>query len=132
MLIGGWTRTVMIMETIKPTVSEAVHQLMAMTDETVSAAAIAPIVKMHPSVIIDYARKGQWNLCKYVISGRNVKFFRTDFLKNCGFEDEAETKKIDVMGLILQELKAIREALQGLHEKQNPATDATGDRAERG
>ena len=117
----------MTMETIKPTVSEAVQQLMDMTDETVSAAALAPIVKMHASNIIDYASSGKWSLCKYIISGRNVKFFRTDFLKQCGFLDEAEAEKHDALELILQELKRIREILQ----KQNPATDATGDRAKR-
>ena len=69
------------------TPSPAVQALMDRDDELVPAAAIAPIVRMHPSVIIRYAKTGQWprEICNYIVSGRNVKFFRIDFLKKGGW-----------------------------------------------
>lgn len=70
-----------------PHYSDAVYALMCREDELVPAAAIAPIVKMHPQVIINYAKNGQWprEICNYVISGRCVKFFRIDFLRKGGW-----------------------------------------------
>ena len=69
------------------TPSPAVQELMDRTDELVPAAAIAPIVKMHPSVIIAYAKDGKWprDVCNYIVSGTHVKFFRIDFLKKGGW-----------------------------------------------
>lgn len=69
------------------TPSPAVQALMDRDDELVPAAAIAPIVKMHPSVIIAYARDGKWprDVCNYIVSGTHVKFFRIDFLKKGGW-----------------------------------------------
>ena len=70
-----------------PTYTDAVLRLMAREDEMVPAAAIAPVVKMHPSVIIKYAKEGQWprDICNYIVSGRCVKFFRIDFLRKGGW-----------------------------------------------
>ena len=67
--------------------SDAVLALMAREEELVPATAIAPILKMHPSVIVKYAKSGQWprEICNYIISGRCVKFFRLDFLKKGGW-----------------------------------------------
>lgn len=67
--------------------SEAVLQLMAREEELVPASALAPIVKMHPSVIIKYAKSGQWprEICNYIVSGTHVKFFRIDFLRKGGW-----------------------------------------------
>ena len=69
------------------TPSPAVQALMDRDDELVPAAAIAPIVKMHPSVIIKYAKDGKWprDVCNYIVSGTHVKFFRIDFLKKGGW-----------------------------------------------
>lgn len=69
------------------TPSPAVQALMDRDDELVPAAAIAPIVRMHPSVIIRYAKTGQWprEICNYIVSGTHVKFFRIDFLKKGGW-----------------------------------------------
>ena len=69
------------------TPSPAVQELMDRDDELVPAAAIAPIVKMHPSVIIAYAKAGKWprDVCNYIVSGTHVKFFRLDFLKKGGW-----------------------------------------------
>ena len=69
------------------TPSPAVQALMDRDDELVPAAAIAPIVKMHPSVIIAYAKDGKWprDVCNYIVSGTHVKFFRIDFLKKGGW-----------------------------------------------
>lgn len=71
----------------QPTYTDAVLALMARTDEVVPASAIAPIVKMHPSVIVKRAKDGEWprDLCNYIISGRCVKFFRIDFLRKGGW-----------------------------------------------
>ena len=69
------------------TYTDDVLQLMARTEELVPAAAIAPIVRMKPARIIEYARTGQWpkTICNYIVSGRNVKFFRVDFLRKGGW-----------------------------------------------
>lgn len=69
------------------TPSPAVQALMDRDDELVPAAAIAPIVKMHPSVIIKYAKNGKWprEICNYIVSGTHCKFFRIDFLKKGGW-----------------------------------------------
>ena len=82
--------------TDRPALSEAVRNLMAMSDETVSAKYIAPILRMAESVIIKYAKDGTWDqehLGKYVISGNRVKFFRKDFLQQCGFVDPEPEEK---------------------------------------
>ena len=75
----------------EPEYSDNVLALMAMTDEVVPATAIAPIVKMHPSVIIRYAKEDRWprSVCNYIVSGEgpqaHVKFFRVDFLRKGGW-----------------------------------------------
>jgi hypothetical protein len=70
-----------------PKYSEPIFRLMDMDCEMVTAADIAPIVRMHPSVIIKYAKTGQWpkDICNYIISGSRVKFFRIDFLRKGGW-----------------------------------------------
>ena len=75
--------------------SDAVLALMAREEELVPASAIAPIVKMHPAVIIKYAKEGKWprEICNFIISGRNVKFYRTDFLRKGGWIPDEEPKK---------------------------------------
>ena len=93
-----------------PKYSDDVRLLMDMNAETVPASLLAPVVRMHPSVIIEYAKTGKWNLCKYVISGNRVKFFRRDFLQKMGFIPEDPPQK-DLMEMILEELKAIRDEL---------------------
>ena len=50
---------------VDPIYTEAVLALMARPEEFVPASALAPIVKMHPSVIIEYAKNGNWPFCKY-------------------------------------------------------------------
>jgi len=70
-----------------PIYSEDVLALMEREDELVPAAALAPILKMHPSVIVKYAKEGVWPLtiCNYIVSGSHVKFFRIDFLRKGGW-----------------------------------------------
>ena len=70
-----------------PKFSDAIYALMDREEEMVPAAAIAPIVRMHPQVIIKYAKDGKWprEICNYSVSGRCVKFFRVDFLRKGGW-----------------------------------------------
>ena len=70
-----------------PKYSDAILALMARDEELVPAAALAPVVRMHPSVMIKYAKDGTWprEICNYIVSGRNVKFFRIDFLRKGGW-----------------------------------------------
>ena len=70
-----------------PVYTDAVIALMSRQEEVVPAAAIAPIMKMHPSVIIHKAKNGEWprEICNYIVSGRCVKFFRVDFLRKGGW-----------------------------------------------
>lgn len=67
--------------------SEHVVRLMECRDELVPAELIAPIIKMKPDRMREYARTGQWprEICNYVVSGSHVKFFRIDFLKRGGW-----------------------------------------------
>ena len=92
--------------------SDPVKVLMEMTDETVSAKYIAPILKMNVRVIVKYAKDGTWDadrLGNYVISGGHVKFFRKDFLQKCGFiEPESEGPTTEqLLAEILQGVKLI-------------------------
>ena len=74
-----------------PKYSDPILALMDREDEMVTAADIAPIVRMHPDVIIKYAKTGKWprEICNYIVSGEgpgaHVKFFRIDFLRKCGW-----------------------------------------------
>jgi hypothetical protein len=93
--------------------SEAVRHLMAMTDETVSAKYIAPILHMSESVIVKYAKDGTWDadrLGNFVISGGHVKFFRKDFLQKCGFvsPDPPELTTAQALEDLREELHEIR------------------------
>ena len=67
--------------------SADVVRLMECKDELVPAELIAPIIKMKPDRMREYARTGQWprEICNYVVSGSHVKFFRVDFLKRGGW-----------------------------------------------
>ena len=71
----------------RPTYTPEILALMHMPEEMVYAKDIAPIVKMHPEVIIKYAKEGKWprEICNYIVSGRCVKFFRVDFLRKGGW-----------------------------------------------
>jgi hypothetical protein len=75
------------MMTAELTYSPEVVRLIECKDEMVHAADIAPIVKMHPDRIREYARNGEWprEVCNYICSNNDVKFFRIDFLKKGGW-----------------------------------------------
>ena len=77
----------MINATNLPEYSEPIMALINRQDEMVTAADIAPVVRMHPQVIVKYAKAGQWprEICNYVVSGNRVKFFRIDFLRKGGW-----------------------------------------------
>jgi len=70
-----------------PIYSDEVNTLIDRRDELITAADLAPIVRMNPQVIIKYAKEGKWprEICNYVISGNRVKFFRIDFLRKGGW-----------------------------------------------
>lgn len=70
-----------------PKYSAPILALMDRQDEMITAADIAPIVRMHPQVIVKYAKDGIWprEICNYIVSGTRVKFFRVDFLKKGGW-----------------------------------------------
>lgn len=70
-----------------PRYSDRILMLMDMTDETVPASAIAPVLGIHPQVMTKKAKDGTWDreVCNYVISGNRVKFFRVDFLRKGGW-----------------------------------------------
>ena len=96
----------------KPKITADVQRLMDMEDEVVTAKDLAPIVKIHPQTIIEYAKTGKWDLCRFVISGDRVKFFRKDFLQQCGFMDPEpeETVETTVATAVIDGLKAMLEA----------------------
>ena len=102
------------MERIRPKITADVQRLIDMDDEVVYAKDLAPIVHIKPDVIIRYAKTGQWNLCRYIVSGDRVKFFRKDFLQQCGFIDP-EPAPEDVERAVYT---AVIDALQTLLESQ--------------
>ena len=94
----------------KPVITEPVRRLMEMEDELVFAKDLAPILKMSPDVIIHHAKNGEWQFCRFIISGNRVKFFRRDFLQKCGFmEKEPEGQTDDKK--ILEQLIGINEGV---------------------
>ena len=121
--------------TERPAMSEAVRHMMAMTDETVSAKYIAPILRMSESVIVKYAKDGTWDadrLGNFVISGDRVKFFRRDFLQKCGLMDPDAEEPTDhqLMVALVDALTAILEGqrmLLQLIDEQNDLLHAVQD-----
>ena len=108
----------------KPKVTADVQRLIDMEDEVVTAKDLAPIVKMHPQTIVEYAKTGQWNLCRFVVSGDRVKFFRKDFLQQCGFidpEPEEPTEKEVILAAIsaLETILKSQKEVIALLEEQN-------------
>lgn len=75
------------MSEAKALYSDAVLALMETKRETVPARMIAPIVGMHPSVIVHQAKTGKWDrgVCNFIRSGTRVKFYRIDFLRKGGW-----------------------------------------------
>jgi tRNA(Ile2) C34 agmatinyltransferase TiaS len=75
------------MERTLPKYSDGILRLMEMDSEMVTAADIAPVVRMNPQVIVKYAKTGQWprEICNYIVSGSRVKFFRIDLLRKGGW-----------------------------------------------
>lgn len=88
--------------------NEYVRALIECDLEVVPASMISPIIRMHPSTMIDHVRKGEWNLCATVISGDHVKFFRRDFLRNAGLIDA----KDELIMQVLEELKELRRLVE--------------------
>lgn len=70
-----------------PKYSAPILALMERDDEMITAADIAPIVRMKTDVIIKYAKEERWprDICNYIVSGTHVKFFRIDFLRKGGW-----------------------------------------------
>lgn len=70
-----------------PKYSEPILELINRSEEMVTAADIAPIVRMNPQVIIKRVKDGEWprEICNYIVSGNRVKFFRVDFLRKGGW-----------------------------------------------
>lgn len=75
------------MSDLKPFFTDDIRRLMDMDTEMITAADLSPIVRMHPQVIIYYAKTGQWprEVCNFLVSGNRVKFFRIDFLRKGGW-----------------------------------------------
>lgn len=75
------------MSDLKPFFTDDIRRLMDLNCEMITARDLAPVVRMHPQVIVHYAKTGKWprEICNYVVSGNRVKFFRVDFLKKGGW-----------------------------------------------
>lgn len=67
--------------------NEAELALINCTSSTVPARMIAPILQMHPSVIVELAKTGKWDRehnGNFIVSGKRIKFYRLDFLRKAG------------------------------------------------
>ena len=91
----------------------------AMTDDWITPATAAKVMKMDVSRLIQYAREGQLPFAVQ-ISGNRVKFFRTDFLRKMGFIGEPPEENSREQ--ILKELAEIREALAAILEEARKKT----------
>ncbi len=96
--------------------SEAVRRLIDYPGDTVPASVIAPVVKMHPSVIIDYAKRGKWELSACLVSGDRVKFFKQDFLEKTGLKEREPEEPTDhqLMLAVVDALTAILETQKSI------------------
>ncbi len=103
----------MVEELKAPECPPEVERLKHMTDVTINANVLAPAVRMHPSVMIKYAKEGTWptTICNYIISGNRVKFFREDFLQKAGYLPKQDPEKT-ILEKVLEELAAIRLLLE--------------------
>ena len=99
----------------KPVITEPVRRLMEMEDELVFAKDLAPILKMSPDVIIHHAKNGEWQFCRFIISGNRVKFFRRDFLQKCGFM-EPEPEQTDERKALLAAIEVLETLLASQKE----------------
>ena len=102
-------------------IPEAIQALLDRTDTMITASDLAPAVRMHPAVIIKYAKDGTWprEVCNYVISGERVKFFREDFLRKAGYlADEPVQSEADRIQMVIDELKQIRQIIIDMMERQ--------------
>ena len=99
----------------KPVITEPVRRLMEMEDEMVFAKDLAPILKMSPDVIIHHAKHGEWQFCRFIISGNRVKFFRRDFLQKCGFM-EPEPEQTDERKMLLSAIETMETILKSQKE----------------
>lgn len=105
-----------------PVFSAPIRALISREDEMITAADIAPIVRMSPDVIIKYAKENKWpsEICNCIVSGEgpgaHVKFFRVDFLRKGGWIPP-EVPKNDTLTGIHEELIIIRQLLTSLVER---------------
>ena len=107
-----------------PRYSEDVLRLMDDPRDLVPAAAIAPILKMNPQVIVKRAKSGEWpeGVCKCVTSGGRVKFYRLDFLRKGGWLADEPPEPVRTERELLEELIGI--AREILAEMKRPASVA--------
>ena len=118
-----------------PTYTDAVRELMDMDAEVVTAGAIAPIVKMDPSVIIKYAKEGKWprEICNFVISGTRVKFFRWDFLMKGGWlKEEPEKTDSDRLDEIIELIRVQNRMLMEIGAYVKTRQSGNSDGLEKG
>ena len=94
--------------------SSALQKLMEMDDDLVSATDLAPVVRIHPSLMIEFVKTGKWSLCETVQLRGQVWFDRKDFLCRCGFLDDNKS----FFARILSQLDEIRQAMDELREKE--------------
>ena len=111
-----------------PKITPEVQKLIDMDCEIVTAAQLAPILRMHPQTIIDRVKTGLWDpdrLGKFVISGERVKFFRMDFLQKCGFvEPDPERKSAEqILTEMLSEVRAMHEEMKIIRQQLQLPTD---------
>lgn len=90
----------------------------AMTDDWITPATAAKVMKMDVSRLIQYAREGQLPFAVQ-ISGNRVKISRESFLKAYGCLEE-EKKKPDSLELISAELHTMVLLLTSLLMTLNP------------
>ncbi len=94
--------------------SSALQKLMEMDDEVVSATDLAPVVRIHPSLMIGLVKTGKWSLCETVQMRGHVWFDRRDFLCRCGCLNDNKS----FLGRMLSQLDEIRRAMDELREKE--------------
>ena len=102
-------------------ISVTMDDIKAMTDDFITPAAAASVMKMDTGRLIGYAREGQLPF-PVQISGNRVKIGRIGFLRAFGIQVEEKERKSEIaekLDLVIDEMQELRRTIKMLvpHER---------------
>ena len=87
-----------------------VEDVRRMTDDFITPATAAAVMKMDTGRLIEYARTGQLPF-PVIVSGNRVKISRVGFLKFLGIEEEERTRRDGIQEQLKELTKAVKAML---------------------